>query len=353
MGGTVINYFVLDYKFRRTNVIDQYNSMIWSERYDAVGTFELVFHETNLPTNYSITPGTYMGNSKSNVIMKVESVSRKFVEGEGVTYTYRGKSLQNLLNQRAIFVGVKNPNFKYRSNLADTLCKVVEICFVKGSVYFPDDSIDGFTVINSTGTTEAISSELKPRNLLDTVLELLPMKDIGFEVYPVEPYGFHFRVYDGQKRQGVMLSVDFDNVISEQHLTDISQHKNVAYVWSGDQTQFAAAYANDPAELRDNIDRKVLQVDASDIRAEDYEDKAQFREALQFRGLQELAKCKRLKLYDAEIEPNTFTYRKDFFLGDVIKVRGLEGRFSEMMLVENTWTHDREGFKSIPTVREI
>ena len=353
MGGAVIDYFVLDHKFRRTNVIDQYNSMIWSERYDNVGTCELVFHETNRPMNYSIVPGVYLGNSKSNVIMKIESVSRKFVKGEGVTFTYRGKSLQNLLSQRAIFVGVKNPNFLYRSNLADTICKVVERCFVRGSTYFPDDAIDGFTVINDAGTVEAISSELKPRNLLETVLELLPMKDIGFEVYPVEPYGYHFRVYDGAKRQGVMLSVDFDNVTSEQHLTDISEHKNVAYVWSGDQTRFTAAYANDPAELRDNIDRKVLQVDASDIRAEDYETDALFKEALQFRGLQELAKCKRWKFYDAEIEPNTFTYRKDFFLGDVVKVRGLEGRFVEMMLVENTWTHDREGFKSIPTVREV
>ena len=353
MGGLVIDYFVLDYKFRRTNVIDQYESMIWSERYDTVGVCELIFHESNLPQDYAIVPGVYIGNSKSNVIMKIETVTRKFVKGEGVTFTYHGKSLQNILNQRAIFVGVKNPNFRYRSNLADTICKVVEKCFVKGSVYFAADAIDGFKTINDTGTGEAISSELKPRNLLDTVLELLPMKGIGFEVYPVEPYGYHFRVYDGAKRQGVMLSVDFDNVTSEQYLTDISEHKNVAYIWSGDQTRFTAAYANDPAEMRDNIDRKVLQVDASDIRAEDYESDALFKEALQFRGLQELAKCKRWSFYDAEIEPGTFTYRKDFFLGDVIKVRGLEGRFSEMMLVENTWTHDREGFKSIPTVREI
>lgn len=349
----MIDYFLLDYKFRRTNVIDQYDSMIWSERYDTVGTFTMTFHERNMPKDYVIAPDMYLGNSKSNVIMKVESISRKFTRGEGVTYTYQGKSLQNLLSQRSIFVGVKNPNLKYRSNLAEIICKAVEICFVKGSVYFPDDAIDGFSVINNAGTTEAISAELKPRNLLDTVLELLPMKGIGFEVYPVEPYGFHFRVYDGRKLQNVMLSVDFDNVTSDQHLTDISDHKNVAYIWSGDQTQFTAAYANDPAELRDNIGRKVLQVEASDIRAEDYTDVSLFREALQFRGLQELAKCKRWKFYDAEIEPGTFTYRKDFFLGDVIKVRGIDGRFVEMMLVENAWTHDREGFKSIPTVREI
>jgi len=285
--------------------------------------------------------------------MKVESVARKLTKGEGVTYTYQGKSLQNLLSQRSIFVGVKNPNFKYRSNLGAIICKAVEICFVRDSVYFPGDAIDGFVVINDSGTTEAISSELKPRNLLDTVLELLPMKGIGFEVYPVEPYGFHFRVYSGRKLQSVMLSVDFDNVTSDQHLTDISEHKNVAYVWSGDQTKFTAAYANGPSDMRDGIDRKVLQVDATDIRAEDYADSAMFLEALQFRGLSELAKCKQWKFYDAEIDPEAFTYRKDFFLGDVIKVRGLEGRFVEMMLVENTWTHDREGFKSIPTVREI
>ena len=349
----MIDYFLLDHKFRRTNVIDQYSSMIWSERYDTVGTFELKFSETNLPENYTIIPGDYIGNSRSNVIMRVESVSRKLTKDEGVTYTYQGKSLQNLLSQRSIFVGVKNPNFKYRSNLGEIICKVVEICFVPDSVYFPGDAIDGFAVINDTGTVEAISSELKPRNLLDTVLELLPMKNLGFDVYPIESSGFHFRVYNGKRIRGVRLSVDFDNVISDQHLTDISEHKNVAYVWSGDQTKFTAVYANGPAHMRDGIDRKVLQVDATDIREEDYDDRAMFVEALQFRGLSELAKCQQWKLYDAEIDPGAFTYRKDFFLGDIITVRGLEGRFVEMMLVENTWTHDREGFKSIPTVREI
>lgn len=349
----MIDYFLLDRQFRRTNVIDQYNSIIWSERYDTVGTFELKFSETNLPESYTIIPGDYIGNSRSNVIMMVESVSRKLTKDEGVTYTYQGKSLQNLLNQRSIFVGVKNPNFKYRSNLGEIICKAVQICFVPDSVYFPKDAIDGFVVINDSGTVEAISAELKPRNLLDTVLELLPMKNLGFDVYPIESSGFHFRVYNGKRIRGVRLSVDFDNVISDQHLTDISEHKNVAYVWSGDQTKFTAVYANGPAHMRDGIDRKVLQVDATDIREEDYDDRAMFVEALQFRGLSELAKCQRWKLYSAEIDPEALIYRKDFFLGDVVEARGLEGRFVEVMFVENTWTHDREGFKSIPTVREV
>ena len=349
----MIDYFLLDRQFRRTNVIDQYNSIIWSERYDTVGTFELKFSETNLPESYTIIPGDYIGNSRSNVKMMVESVSRKLTKDEGVTYTYQGKSLQNLLNQRSIFVGVKNPNFKYRSNLGEIICKAVQICFVPDSVYFPKDAIDGFVVINDSGTVEAISAELKPRNLLDTVLELLPMKNLGFDVYPIESSGFHFRVYNGKRIRGVRLSVDFDNVISDQHLTDISEHKNVAYVWSGDQTKFTAVYANGPAHMRDGIDRKVLQVDATDIREEDYDDRAMFVEALQFRGLSELAKCQRWKLYSAEIDPEALIYRKDFFLGDVVEARGLEGRFVEVMFVENTWTHDREGFKSIPTVREV
>lgn len=346
----MIEYYRLDNRFERVKVLEDYSSMLWSERYDAVGSFTIVYSAKDYKLD--LTPGTYLGNSKTRTVMRVTRNERSF-SSEGVVYTISGYSLQHILSQRSLFIGVKNPNLKYRSTLGNVICKAVEVSLVPGAVYFPGDAIDGFQTLNESGTVEALSVELKPSNLLDLVLELLPVKGLGFEIYPIKPYGFVFRVYDGAKRQNVMMSVDFDNVISDRFISDSKDHKNVAYIWSAEQTRFVVVYANGPSSERDNLDRKVLQVDASDIRSEDYADPALFKEALMFRGYQELAKYDHVRLYDGEVLGEAIEYGSDYFLGDVIRVRGITGNFVDMKLVENTWAHDRDGFKSIPTVRQV
>lgn len=347
----MIDYFILDTSYRKSRVLDQYISMIWHEKYDDVGEFQLMYNE-ELFKKTGIAIGTRIGNSKTNVVMTVRSITRKHEEHQGFIYTIEGLSLQYILSYRAIFGGSAKPNLKLSGSMGKIICNAVASCFVEGTTYFTYDAIPYFYCLDETNSVEMMRAELQPKGLLETVKELAAIKDMGFEVYPRESgVGYHFRVYHGQYRN-YHLSADFDNVQNEQYLLDDYSFKNVAYVWSKDQTKAIAVGYNDISHTRrSGMARRVLNVAADDIDPTDYATNAEFTEALVFRGKTELAKYKHNYVYDVELVDEKLTYVDHFRLGDLMTFRSGTGGYNQVRVVENMWTHDREGFKSHPTFR--
>lgn len=344
----MIDFYFLNVDYSRMTIVDQFISMVWTERYDDVGEFELIYSEEHYPDNI-VKLGRALGNSKSNVIMLVEQIHRTFSEGETAQVKIKGRSLQSLLMRRSIFVGLANPNLKLVGTTGQILKAATEKCFVTGKTYFPSDAIDGFSVIDDTLSVQRKVAELKPGELLERIKPLMPMKGIGFEVFPkTSTPGYICRFYHGAYRPHI-LSSDFDSFKGEETLSQNVDFKNIAYVWSGDQTKFVTATYGTSVYL-EGISRRIITIEASDIRAEDYTSGDDFREALYLRGYTELYHLQPKNVFSAEIADNVLSYIDDYNLGDILKYRGRDGEILEVRVTENIWTVDVDGFKSYPTV---
>lgn len=92
-------YLLDDNFFEISPVIDAYESLIWTERFDKLGDFELVMAPDENLKRY-MTEGRLLSIKESNRMMVVEKIREAPKEGGGLTITYTGPSFEQILHGR-------------------------------------------------------------------------------------------------------------------------------------------------------------------------------------------------------------------------------------------------------------
>jgi hypothetical protein len=96
------------------------------------------------------------------------------------------------------------------------------------------------------------------------------------------------------------------------------------------------------------FDRRVLTVDASDITLSAG---TALDAALLQRGKEELAKTRAFQAFDGEINTNSqYKYQVDYWLGDLVEMRNVDGVANQMRVTEQIFVSDKEGDRSYPTL---
>src|SRR5690606_15523294 len=91
--------YTLDEQLRRSDVVEGYESLIWTERYSAWGDFELVFPSTRQARSL-LRVGTRLAFSRSHRVMTVETLENT-VDAEGVQLLkVTGRSMEAVLDDR-------------------------------------------------------------------------------------------------------------------------------------------------------------------------------------------------------------------------------------------------------------
>ena len=94
-----MHVYTMDEEFRRIDLIDQYESFIWTERYSAVGEFELVVN-SDQDMRRAFYNNTYVSIDESQRLMRIDMVEDS-VDDEGRRMLLvKGKSLEQRLQER-------------------------------------------------------------------------------------------------------------------------------------------------------------------------------------------------------------------------------------------------------------
>lgn len=354
--------YILDSLYRRIDVVDRFESLVWSERFSAYGDFELQVHST-LENRNRFSEGTRLAMNESYRVMTIETV-KDYADSEGrQILEIKGRSLEAILEDRLARGSMADlttePKWVLEGTPLEIATKIFhDICVtgildpgdiipmvVEGSI-FPDDTI--------SPPIDEITYEIDPKSVYQAVKELCDLYLMGFRlVRNFDTSQLYFDVYTGSNRTAnqsllpaVIFSPGLDNLQNTSELTSIANYKNVAYVISPVGTEIVYAQDIDPSI--EGFERRILMVKADDITDTD---PLIATEKMIRRGYEELGKNRRVRAFDGEISQNSqYQYGRDYNLGDLIQLNNSSGVSNVMQVTEQIFVSDAQGDRSYPTL---
>ncbi|QBZ73585.1 minor tail protein [Streptomyces phage RosaAsantewaa] len=353
--------YTLDPLLRRMEVIDRFESLIWTERWQAFGDFQLDIFST-LAARSTFKVGTRLAMNESNYVMTVESVEDE-EDAEGRRkLTIKGRSLESQLLDRVAYSAATDTTTTPKwiiTNPPATVARQIfhDICVT--GILDPNDVIP--FIVEGTflepGTIvepiDPITVEMDPTTVYDAIKKICDVWNLGFRMLRnYDTSQVYFDIYAGSDRTSgqtvhapVIFTPELDNLQNTKELTSIDKAKNVAYVYSPAGFQKVYAVGVDP--LTEGFERKVLVVNATDITA----DNPDVASALTQRGNEELSKYRTYQAFDGEISQfSEYKYGTHYQLGDIVEMRNLSGVTNNMRVTEQIFVSDRNGERIYPTL---
>jgi hypothetical protein len=343
--------YILDPLNRRQYVIDQFQSLIWTERWQTYGDFEL-----HVPSVYSfrsiLKPDTWLAMNKSNYVMRIESVEDDNNTDGSRNLIIKGRDIGAILDDRA------TP----RTTWTDTPGAIARSMFHQSCVtgtWDAGDIIPGIvegtfmpasTILEPADPITVAITKLSPL-FTEMITNICAKYDLGFRILRLESTGqLYFDIYSGSDRTTsqttstpVVFSSELDNLQNTKELTDISKAKNVAYVQQTDGTS-TIVYGDGVDPSIESFERRVLFVDASSITTPTL---AQLQQA----GLEALAAARTNFLFDGEVsQQSQYKYGSDYNLGDLVEQNNTDGVQTQMRVTEQIFSEDSTGEKNYPTL---
>lgn len=352
--------YILDSFLRRTQVIDVFESLIWTERFVESGDFKLSVSSTQ-ETRTQLSMGTRLAINNSYRVMTIETVEDNIDDEGKAILTVSGSSLESMLDDRVARDGGADltiePEWIVSGTPGDVIRAMVQAVCVDG-VNDLADIIPFLTLdpIFPPGTLPEpgveISWHQEPDSLANAVRTLCNIYDLGFRMLRnFDLSQLVFEVYSGNDRTTrqtdltpVIFAVNLDNLQNTTEFSTIEQSKNVAYVYS--EAGVAVVFGDGVDPDVSGFDRRVLMVNANvavgtpDIPG-----------ALQEAGRQALAQSRAKSYFDGELNQDSeYKYGVDYQLGDLVELRNIDGVISYKRVTEQIFVDDKEGERSYPTL---
>lgn len=356
-----MDIYTLDDLLRREEIIDQYISLIWTERFASYGDFKLtVFSNQN--NRRIFTKGTLLACNKSERVMEVKTVEdTKDDDGRSVL-NIDGVSLEYLLDDRVAMSALTDltttPKWVITGLPAAVARKLFHDICVTGilSVY----DIIPFAVETSYLPTDTIAEpadpitvELEPQNLYDAIKSICDTWSLGFRLLRnLDNSTLYFNIYTGNDLTSsqttlpaVIFTPELDNLKNTSEFNSSANYKNVAYVFS--PAGYEVVYPLDVDPEIEGFERHVMVVNATDVEV----GTPDFSDILIQRGTEALAAQKMVSAFDGETDPNSqYKYGINYILGDIVEVRNVDGVTNNMRVTEQIFVSDEEGDRAYPTL---
>jgi len=367
-----MDLYILDDLVRRIDVVDRFESLIWTERYATFGDFEL--HIQSTWTNRErFKNGKWLAVNESQRVMMVETVEdSEDSEGRSMLKV-TGRSLEAILEDRVARHSFSSLTVSPRWALLGTpgyLARaIVKAICVDGllSTYdvipylkVPLTQEDSLLPVDTIPEPSAeVRMELEPMSLYAAVKLILDEYDLGFCILRNQDKSeLYFEVYSGSDRTSaqsaispLIFSSELNNLVNSKELKSISSYKNTAYVFSPSGSTIVLA--NGDGTPRVGADRHILMVKVDNVRENDNEAKLTVDQILQRRGREALTEHRKISAFDGEIPHSGYKYGVDYRLGDLVELRRYDDASSSMRVTEQIFVSDNQGDRSYPTLAPI
>jgi len=357
-----MEWFTLNEGLQRAEVIEGYESFVWTERYAECGDFEIL---VNSEQSYRslLQPGVRIGMNGSYYTMMIESAVDEIALDGVKKLTITGRSMESILDDRVGYSAVDDLTAKPKWTLTGKPADIARTMFNTVCVTHAldaNDSIPFYTTgrLLPLGSipepAETVTLDFDPDSLYNDLVSICTTWPIGFRIVRDGDTGHvYFEVYTGNDRttmqsvrNAVLFSPTMDTISKTAVIKSIAGQKSVAYVYG--KLDAVKVYATGYDATVSGAARKVLMVNAQDI---DLPLGAALTTALTQRGKNELAKHTAVYAYDGELpQTQPYIYNVDYALGDLVEEQSPEGFINQLIVTEQIFVSDGSGELAYPTL---
>lgn len=200
-------YYIKNRAFDNLCLVEEYESLIWTDRYDCAGDFELMLPLTNEAVQYAVIDN-YLYSTESEHTMIIETVDLTYDTDRGYMVKVSGRSLESILDRRIVWKTYKNTGEKY---LLIVIEELLQDNLMEYSPRRTDEHIiENFTIHRSTNPEvyeiKIDSIQFTGDNLYEVIVSLCRAYGLGFKITldlnDINYGKFVFEVYKGTTRTG-------------------------------------------------------------------------------------------------------------------------------------------------------
>lgn len=357
--------FILDSLFKRKTIVEDYISLVWAERFNEFGDFKVV-----IPSNYAnkvlYKPGLFFGISKSDRIMKLETVEDAAEDGVK-TLTLSGRSIEFILEHRVVWPTnaalSATPSWTI-SGPPKAIIDSVVASQLSVSSWAPNNipnlrlGVSKYPLDTIIPPADSIAIRMtEPTSLYNYIKEIAKNYGLGFRIYkgPQWDDEIYYDTYSGSDRTlgqtdlpPVIFSFDLENLNSLSILKSVEKQFYGCYVFS--KYGFDEVYVNGyDASTPAGVNRSIFSIVVTE--PDELTTDSQ-RQAYRIqKGIEALVSKQDIFVIDGEISQNSqYIYGTDYFLGDLVDMRDDTGDVKHMRVIEQIFTDDSNGEKEYPTL---
>lgn len=353
--------YVLNGSLEVTNVLDSFGSLIWTERYNAYGDFEITAPMSGKLYNM-LAPDNYLHLRSSENLMIVEQAIIKTDIEKGDQLIVRGRSLESILERRIIW-----DQTILSGGLQTQIQTILVNAFI--SPTDPARAVANFEMELSTDLNILallLDFQGRGKSVYNAIQDICKKEHLGFKVSLAPNNKLRFKLYFGVDRSAnqfvnprVTFSRKFDNLVSSDHEFNKSTLKTIALtLGAGEDPDRQEATAFPDAGGGSGLTRREMFVDASSISSKDETGTpiptADYIAQLGQRGSEELTKHGVTNIFEAEILYQIgFTLGADYFLGDIVQIEDEYNNKKNVRVGEIIRSHNATGSSVYPTLENI
>ena len=371
--------YILDKLLRPIDVVDEFVSMIWTERFDEKGDFELVTLST-FANRKRFVADTLLSITESKRLMIVETIEETFDSENGTILKIKGPEGVSILEDRMAlkYISTEPPGEQWEAEwrfhadpawimrrMFGGICRDGDISSNDIIPFLADEEESLYPESTIPEPVDAIDWYQKPATLYSALTDLGKIYDLGIRLYKDPNVSLlYFEVYAGSDRTTdqttlppVIFSPDMGNLQDTTEFNDSSKEYNVVQVFYPFKDEFennrAISYevtAEGVDPLLSGFDRKVKLLVAP-APPDDVNTELEIEEYLIHLGEEELKKSRPIGIFDGEANKNSeYVYEQDYFLGDLVEIRSGTGATGFMRVAEQIFVEDGSGQRSYPTL---
>lgn len=353
---------VFDNNFARQAVCDDYESAIWTDRYNEYGDFELCFGLGEKKDFLSIyLPDYYLLSEDSEYGMILTGIKIETDAEAGNRLIVTGQSFESILTRRIIWTQTT-----ISGNFQNAIKKLINENIISPSI--ENRKISNFKFIESED--ERITSltidetQFTGTVLYEAIKALCDVHNVGFKVIlNRDSNDFEFSLYLGEDKSYsqetnpyVVFSPTFDNIINSSYLENQQNYSNIALV-AGEGEGAARKKLVVGNETVIGVDRRELFVDARDLSSNvngGTLSAAQYNNVLKNRGLEKLDEVDIEKVFEGQAETSQlYRYGEHFFMGDIVELENDYGITSKVRVTEYIYSDSTSEITEYPTFKII
>lgn len=348
---------VLNTNYESIAVLDTYESLIWTDRYNSYGDFEMFFAMDESSLEY-LKEDNYLWLKDSEHTMIIEDIRIDADTEDGNHLVVTGRSLESILERRIIW-GQR----VFTGNLQTAIQTMLNESIISPSI--ADRKISNFRFVASTDpkiTSLTIDNQYTGDDLYTVIKGLCEENNIGFKIILADDNWFEFSLYAGVDRSYdqtenpyVVFSPNFENIINSNYFSSKASYRNVTLVaGEGEGTARKTTVVGSGSGLN----RREVFTDARDISSETEDgvtlSDTEYYAQLRSKGLKTLADHPITTAFEGEVEvTRLFKYGEDFYIGDIVQIANEYGNEGSAYISELIISRSEAGLSVYPTFKTI